>query len=67
MFFVKSEFFSNVTGGTFSNATYTDSNASEKAIRNVKVKQKVSGLFKSFKGVQNYAISKSYIDTATKQ
>jgi transposase len=44
-----------------------DNNASERAIRNVKVKQKVSGLFKSFKGAKNYAIFRSCIDTAIKQ
>ncbi len=44
-----------------------DNNASERAIRNVKVKQKVSGFFKSFKGAENYAILRSCIDTAIKQ
>lgn len=44
-----------------------DNNASERAIRNVKVKQKVSGFFKSFKDAQNYAILRSCIDTAIKQ
>lgn len=44
-----------------------DNNASERAIRNVKVKQKVSGFFKSLKGAQNYAIFRSIIDTAIKQ
>ncbi len=44
-----------------------DNNASERAIRNVKVKQKVSGFFKSFKGAQNYATLRSCIDTAIKQ
>jgi transposase len=44
-----------------------DNNASERAVRNVKVKQKVSGFFKSFKGAQNYAILRSCIDTAVKQ
>lgn len=37
------------------------------AIINVKVKQKFSDLFKSFKDTQNYAIFKSCIDTAIKQ
>lgn len=44
-----------------------DNNASERAIRNVKVKQKVSGFFKSFKGAKNYAVIRSCIDTAIKQ
>ena len=44
-----------------------DNNASERAIRNVKVKQKVSGFFKSFKGAENYAIIRSCIDTALKK
>lgn len=44
-----------------------DNNASERAIRNVKVKQKVSGFFKSFKGAENYAAIRSCIDTALKQ
>jgi transposase len=44
-----------------------DNNASERAIRNVKIKQKVSGFFKSMKGAQNYAVLRSCIDTAIKQ
>lgn len=44
-----------------------DNNASERAIRNVKVKQKVSGLFKSIKGAENYAVFRSCIDTTIKQ
>lgn len=44
-----------------------DINASERAIRDFKVKNKVSDLFKSFKGAQNYAIFRSCIDTAIKQ
>lgn len=43
-----------------------DNNGSERAIRNVKVKQKVSGQFKSFKGAKNFAILRSIIDTAIK-
>ena len=42
-------------------------NASERAIRNVKVKQKVSGQFKSFKGVEVFTIIRSVIDTALKR
>jgi transposase len=43
-----------------------DNNASEQAIRNVKVKQKISGQFKSFEGAENFAILRSIIDTAIK-
>ena len=43
-----------------------DNNGSEQAIRNVKVKQKVSGQFKSFQGANNFAILRSVIDTAIK-
>ncbi len=44
-----------------------DNNGSERAIRNVKVKQKVSGQFKSEKGARQYAVGRSIIDTANKQ
>ena len=43
-----------------------DNNNSEQAIRNVKVKQKVSGMFKSNRGAQNYAIIRSITDTCNK-
>jgi transposase len=43
-----------------------DNNGSERAIRNVKVKQKISGQFKSFQGAANFAILRSVIDTAIK-
>lgn len=43
-----------------------DNNTSEQAIRNVKVKQKVSGMFKSNKGAQNYAVIRSITDTCIK-
>ncbi len=41
-----------------------DNNASERAIRNVKVKQKISGQFKT--GGDNFSIIRSVIDTAIK-
>lgn len=40
-----------------------DNNKSEQAICNIKVKQKISGMFKSIKGAQNYAIISSITDT----
>lgn len=43
-----------------------DNNGSERAIRNVKVKQKISGQFKSWKGVDNFLILRSITDTALK-
>ncbi len=44
-----------------------DNNASERAIRNVKVKLKVSGQFKSLDGAKNYANLRSIIDTSRKR
>jgi len=44
-----------------------DNNGSERAIRNIKVKQKVSGQFKSLDGAENYANIRSIIDTARKR
>ncbi len=43
-----------------------DNNASERAIRNIKVKQKVSGQFKTERGAQIYAIIRSVTDTCIK-
>ena len=43
-----------------------DNDASERAIRNVKVKQKISGQFKTSKAAQNFAIIRSVIDTTIK-
>jgi transposase len=43
-----------------------DNNGSERAIRNVKVKQKISGQFKIFSAAVNFAILRSIIDTAIK-
>jgi len=43
-----------------------DNNASERAIRNVKVKQKISGQFKIEKAAQNFAKIRSVIDTTIK-
>ena len=47
-------------------AVPSHNNDSEKAIRNVKVKQKVSGQFKTLTGAENFAILRSIIDTAIK-
>lgn len=43
-----------------------DNNGSERAIRNVKVKQKISGQFKSFNAAQQFAVLRSITDTAIK-
>jgi hypothetical protein len=43
-----------------------DNNASERAIRNIKVKQKISGQFKTANGAQPYAIIRSITDTCIK-
>jgi transposase len=43
-----------------------DNNASERAIRGVKVKQKVSGQFKTERAAQNFAKIRSVIDTTIK-
>lgn len=44
-----------------------DNNGSERALRNFKVKQKVSGLFRSTIGADIFATLRSVIDTAIKQ
>ena len=43
-----------------------DNNASERDIRKFKVKQKISGLFKTEKGAKAFAIIRSVIDTTIK-
>jgi len=43
-----------------------DNNASERAVRTFKVKQKVSGLFRSHEGAMAFAIIRSVIDTTIK-
>lgn len=44
-----------------------DNNGSERAIRNIKVKQKVSGQFKSEQGAIDYANLRSIVDTSRKR
>lgn len=44
-----------------------DNNASERAVRPAKTKQKVAGLFRTFAGAEAYSIMHSIIDTAKKQ
>ena len=43
-----------------------DNNGSEKAIRNFKIKLKVSGFFRSFEGAERFVVIRSIIDTAIK-
>jgi len=43
-----------------------DNNASERAVRNIKVKQKISGQFKANRSAQNFAQIRSVIDTMIK-
>lgn len=43
-----------------------DNNGSERAIRNIKVKQKVSGGFRSLDGADGFAVIRSVIDTTIK-
>jgi transposase len=44
----------------------SDNNGSERAIRNVKVKMKISNQFKSFEFAQHYAVIRSVVDTTIK-
>ncbi len=44
-----------------------DKNSSERAIRKIKVKQKMSGQFRSLNGVQLLAVIRSVIDTLIKR
>ena len=43
-----------------------DNNVSERAIRNIKVKQKISGQFKNIENSNYFAILRSIIDTTLK-
>ena len=44
-----------------------DNNGSERAVRNIKVKQKISGQFKSTQGADDFCIIRSVIDTLIKR
>jgi hypothetical protein len=44
-----------------------DNNASERAIRNIKVKQKISGQFKSERGADDFCVIRSVVDTLIKR
>lgn len=44
-----------------------DNNGSERGIRNIKVKLKISGQFKSLQGAKDYATLRSIVDTARKR
>jgi len=44
-----------------------DNNGSERAVRNIKVKQKISGQFKSTRGADDFCVIRSVIDTLIKR
>ena len=48
------------------NSVPSDNNGSERAIRNIKVKQKISGGFRSAQGADGFAVLRSVIDTTIK-
>ena len=44
----------------------SDNNASERGIRNIKVKMKISNQFKSYEFAQHFAVIRSVVDTTIK-
>jgi len=43
-----------------------DNNASERSVRNLKIKTKVPGCFRTEKGANQFAVLRSVVDTAIK-
>jgi len=48
------------------NSVPADNNGSERAIRNIKIKQKISGGFRPTQGAAGFAVLRSVIDTTIK-
>lgn len=58
---------SNIFNFLYNHHIPPDNNASERAIRNTKVKQKISGQFKTLQGAEIFVTIRSIIDTALKR
>ena len=44
-----------------------DNNLAERDVRMIKVQQKISGLFRTFSGAEQFCITRSFISTVKKQ